>query len=152
MKTEMISCMNNTKWREFFEAVEKEPTLSDIPFFIKYLDNTDIFEETLFLAEITDVGLFAYWSSLIDRRETEKGNCWLAYADIEWISLPNIYDPNIYAVQKRDRKLLEIDNHAVGKHIIALKSIIDELGQLTYKLDENELKLYGYKWRWQYIG
>jgi len=149
-KTEMISCMNNTKWHEFFEAVNAEPILRDIPFFIKCLDCTNAFEETLSFAEITDIGLFAYWSSLIDRndRKTEKGNCWLSYVDIEWLFLPNIYDKDIYCKLRKNNPLFKIENYTVEAHIITLKSLIDELGKLTYDFDDAGLKLYGYKLGW----
>jgi len=145
MKTELISCMNNTKWREFFEAIENEPMLSDIPFFIKYLDSEEIFRELLFFGEITETGLFVCWPSLLTRKISEKGNCWTAYKDIEWISLPNVYDSRVYAVTKRNRKLFELDGYMVGRHMVELKSIIEEVGHLTYKFNDTELKLYGYR-------
>ena len=33
----------------------------------------------------------------------------------------------------------------VERHMVALKSIIEEVGHLTYKFNDTELKLYGYR-------
>ena len=144
MKKEMVSCMNNTKWREFFEEIEIKPALRGIPFLIKFVRIETSFKEHLSFAEITDVGLFAYWSSLIDKK-SEKRNCWLAYADIEWLFFPTVTEKDIYTEQTRNSPPLKTGIRIIETDVSEIKELIDKLGKLTYDFDEDGLRLYGYK-------
>jgi len=126
LKQAKVSCMNNTKWRELFEAIEINEALP-FPVVIKYLGSEQLFTQGL------NKGINSTKNGTRDR---DGGPVY--FKEIEWIYATTVYE-------KEGSYHLELQSRFVERDILTLKKIIDNLGKFTYDFDENGLKIYGYK-------
>jgi len=149
MKTELINCMNNTKWREFFEAIGENIGLSlDTPVLVKYLDCDEAVKEVLATGGIpSEKGILEYWKHPKDPLQyvQKRFPGWIEYKDIEWLFFPTIVEQDIYTKQTRNSPLLKSGTITIETDISVIKDLLDTIGKLTYDIDEAGLKLYGYK-------
>jgi len=155
-KAEMVSCMNNAKWREFFEAIgENAGVFYDTPVLVKYLECDEAVEERLNYGGVTsEKGILEYWTHPKDPLQyiQKRFASWISYKDIEWLFFPTVIENDIYTKQTRNSPCLKTGTLTIETDISGIKQLLDNLGKQDYDLDEDGLKLYGYKWSGQDNG
>ena len=149
MKTELISCMNNTKWYEFFAAVDENSDISfETPVLVKYINcDEPVKEELTFGGVLGENGIHEYWIHPTDRRQyiQKRFPGWVAYKDIEWLFFPTAFEKDVYGKQTRNSPLSKTGKITIETDISVMKKLIDKLGELDYDIDDDGLKLYGYR-------
>ena len=150
-KTEMISCMNNTKWREFFDAIDESMDISynfDTPVLVKYIDcNQPVKEELNPHGVNGEKGIIEYWTHPKDPRQYtgERFPSLINYKDIEWLFFPTVFEEDIYRKRTRNNPSLKVGTRIIETDILPIKELIDKLGKLDYEINDDGLKLYGYR-------
>ena len=110
-----VSYMSDTKWKKFFQAIEKSG-----------LAWLDIYDATIKFVIDEVVKPFHFQDYCGGYIEGTYGPA--RYKEIEWIFIPVSYGWN-----------------RASNDIHALKKLVDGLGLYEYDFDEDGLKIYGYK-------
>ena len=117
--------MSNAKWYKFFSAVEQ----------------LDIFLPQALMKFLSDNQTYSfYFGGGFDEKGILDGrNCPFLYKEIEWIFVPSVHE---YERFNRKEKL-QSTFEAVNLSLIV--ETLKRLGQYEFDIDENGLRLYGYK-------
>jgi len=141
--------MNNTKWREFFEAIDENVDIPfETPVLVKYLDCEEaVKEELTFGGVIHEDGILEYWIHPNDPLQYTQKRFpgWIYFRNIEWLLFPTIFEEGVYGKQTRNSPLLKTGTLTIETDILEIKELIDKLGKLDYEIDDEGLKLYGYR-------
>jgi len=148
-KAELISRMNNTKWYEFFNAVDENVDIPwETPVLVKYIDCDELVKEQLtFGGVLHKEGIHEYWMHPNDslQYKLKRFATWIYFRDIEWLFFPTVVEQDIYTKQTRNSPLVKTDTWTIETDILEIKKLIDNLGKLDYGLTDDGLKLYGYR-------
>ena len=132
MRHSKTSYMNDTKWIKLLQALENfsnETSVGGV--ILKFL--------------MSDKTQPHYFSDGVLESEKCTGDGWcgpICLKAIEWFFVPAAYEVERYSLYQEGKKIPSL---YVENDIIALKNIIDSVGLFEYDIDQNGLKLYGYK-------
>ena len=126
-KMEKSSYMSNAKWFKFFSAMQQVDT---------FLPESQV----KFLANDERTYLFCFGIDFDKKGILDGLACGpFNFNDIEWIFIPAIQEHERFNRKEKLQSFFEVVDLSI------IENRLKQLGQYEFEIDENGLKLYGYK-------